>query len=77
LHHDNGKWREIWQRAFGGDMEKPIAKSKSPINPRLLDGYRHELGSLIDAGDSDDLVLHLIASPYGQKYSCGATVVSE
>jgi len=62
LRHDNGKRREIWQRAFGGDVKKPIAKSSSPVNPRLLDGYRHELGSLIDAGETDDLVLHLIAS---------------
>jgi CRISPR-associated endonuclease/helicase Cas3 len=61
--HDQGKHREVWQRAFGGDMDKPIAKSKAPVNLRLLDGYRHELGSLLDAGaESDDLVLHLIAS---------------
>jgi CRISPR-associated endonuclease/helicase Cas3 len=63
LLHDKGKGREVWQRAFGGSMGKPIAKSKAPVNARLLDGYRHELGSLVDAGaESDDLVLHLVAS---------------
>jgi CRISPR-associated endonuclease/helicase Cas3 len=60
--HDNGKRREIWQRAFGGDIKAPIAKSKSPVNPRLLDGYRHELGSLVESDERDDLILHLIAS---------------
>jgi CRISPR-associated endonuclease/helicase Cas3 len=63
LVHDQGKHREVWQRAFGGNMDKPIAKSKAPVSPRLLDGYRHELGSLVDAGaEGDDLALHLIAS---------------
>ena len=63
--HDNGKRRRVWQRAFGGDIDAPIAKSKLPVNTRLLDGYRHELGSLVDAeagGEIDDLILHLIAS---------------
>jgi CRISPR-associated endonuclease/helicase Cas3 len=62
--HDGGKAREIWRRAFTGKTEGPaLAKSKAPGNMRLLDGYRHELGSLVDAGDErDDLVLHLIAS---------------
>ena len=60
--HDEGKRREVWQRAFGGSMDKPIAKSKAPVNLRLLDGYRHELGSLVDAAEDDGLVLHLIAS---------------
>jgi CRISPR-associated endonuclease/helicase Cas3 len=62
LRHDSGKGREIWQRAFGGDVKAPIAKSSSPVNLRLLGGYRHELGSLIDVSETDDLVLHLIAS---------------
>lgn len=65
--HDSGKQRPVWQRAMGGTMENPIAKSKAPVNVRLIDGYRHELGSLLDAasqsGDSkDDLLLHLVAS---------------
>ncbi|MGC1719691.1 MAG: type I-U CRISPR-associated helicase/endonuclease Cas3, partial [Isosphaeraceae bacterium] len=40
LMHDQGKRREVWQRAFGGNMDKPIAKSKAPVNLRFLDGYR-------------------------------------
>lgn len=63
LLHDRGKRRDVWQRAFGANTNEPIAKSKAPMNTRLLDGYRHELGSLVDAGEeSDDLVLHLVAS---------------
>lgn len=65
--HDKGKHRPNWQRAMGGSMEHPIAKSKAPVNLRLIDRYRHELGSIIDAlsgGEEsmDDLVLHLVAS---------------
>jgi hypothetical protein len=61
--HDAGKARDVWQNAFGGSKDEPIAKSKAAVNLRLLNGYRHEFGSLIDARDEgDDLVLHLIAS---------------
>jgi CRISPR-associated endonuclease/helicase Cas3 len=64
--HDNGKDREIWQLAMGGSPEHPLAKTKQPVNPRLIGGYRHELGSLLDLldenGERDDLLLHLIAS---------------
>jgi CRISPR-associated helicase Cas3 len=65
--HDSGKGREVWQRAMGGTVDRPLAKTVAPVNPRLIDGYRHELGSVVDAvkgpeGLSDDLLLHLIAS---------------
>ena len=65
--HDSGKNRRVWQLAMGGTTEKPIAKTKAPVNLRLIGGYRHELGSLLDAvsqpdGSLDDLVLHLVAS---------------
>jgi CRISPR-associated endonuclease/helicase Cas3 len=65
--HDGGKHRPVWQGAMGGSMEKPLAKTKQPVNLRLIDGYRHELGSLLDAlsscdKPSDDLLLHLVAS---------------
>jgi CRISPR-associated endonuclease/helicase Cas3 len=65
--HDNGKRRRVWQLAMGGTVENPLAKTKAPVNLRLIDGYRHELGSLLDAvsqpdGSVDDLVLHLVAS---------------
>ena len=65
--HDSGKQRPVWQRAMGGTMENPLAKSKAPVNVRLIDGYRHELGSLLhvvsqSGGTVDDLLLHLVAS---------------
>lgn len=61
--HDDGKRHEIWQRAMGGSMDEPIAKSRAPVNIKLINGYRHELGSLLKTGEEcDDLLLHLIAS---------------
>jgi CRISPR-associated endonuclease/helicase Cas3 len=63
--HDAGKARSVWQRAMGGSSEKPLAKTKLPVNLRLIDGYRHELGSVLDAlsaDHADDLLLHLVAS---------------
>ena len=65
--HDGGKHRPVWQGAMGGSMENPLAKTKQPFNLRLINGYRHELGSLLDAlspcdGPVDDLLLHLVAS---------------
>ncbi|MDQ2844280.1 MAG: type I-U CRISPR-associated helicase/endonuclease Cas3 [Acidobacteriota bacterium] len=60
--HDQGKNREVWQRAMGGSMDEPLAKSKRPANLKLIAGYRHELGSLREAGcEHDDLALHLTA----------------
>jgi CRISPR-associated endonuclease/helicase Cas3 len=65
--HDGGKHRTVWQGAMGGSMDHPLAKTKQPVNLRLINGYRHELGSLLDAISScdkpvDDLLLHLVAS---------------
>lgn len=72
--HDIGKARRLWQRSVGNtDPERPLAKSK-----RLLDvtGYRHELGSVIDAErnrllaelepEERELALHLIAAHHGR-----------
>ena len=73
--HDEGKdfWR--WQRAFNAPRDAVYAKTKGPANLRLLDGYRHEFGSLVkidsDAefqrlpGDLQDLLLHLVAAHHG------------
>jgi CRISPR-associated endonuclease/helicase Cas3 len=36
-----------WQRAFNAPKDGVYAKTEGPINYRLLDGYRHELGSLL------------------------------
>jgi CRISPR-associated endonuclease/helicase Cas3 len=73
--HDEGKdfWR--WQRAFNAPRGAVYAKTKGPANLKLLDGYRHEFGSLIkiegDAefqrlpSDLQDLLLHLVAAHHG------------
>lgn len=74
--HDEGKRPERWQRAFKAPIDgRPYAKTKGPIDFDLLDGYRHELGSLpyVEAHndfkalgtDDQDFVLHLIAAHHG------------
>lgn len=74
--HDEGKRSERWQRAFNARASgRPYAKTRGPVNVRLLDGYRHELGSVLHASrdpefmaldsESQDLVLHLIAAHHG------------
>lgn len=73
--HDEGKRSDRWQRAFAAPADGSYAKTKGPVNVRLLDGYRHELGSLLAAQKDDrvlalddherDLVLHLIAAHHG------------
>lgn len=88
--HDEGKKAERWQRAFRAarDVKQlglagPLAKTRGPIDHGILDGYRHELGSLpfaeahadISALPEDwrDLVLHLIAAHHGQARPAIAT----
>lgn len=77
LLHDEGKKAERWQRAFkapgGGDPA--YAKTTSRPNVAMLDGYRHEFGSLPYAEVHPrvnglptalrDLCLHLIAAHHG------------
>ncbi|GDY13104.1 type I-U CRISPR-associated helicase/endonuclease Cas3 [Planctomycetota bacterium] len=74
--HDEGKRSARWQRAFKAPLDgRPYAKTKGPIDFDLLDGYRHELGSLpyVEAHDEfkklapndQDFVLHLIAAHHG------------
>lgn len=74
--HDEGKRPERWQRAFSAERGAIYAKTRGPIDQQLLDGYRHEFGSLPYAekdeafqrlpDDLKDLVLHLIAAHHGQ-----------
>jgi CRISPR-associated endonuclease/helicase Cas3 len=73
--HDEGKRAQRWQRVFNAPTDGVYAKTEGPINYRLLDGYRHEFGSLLRVenderirklSDEDrDLVLHLIAAHHG------------
>lgn len=73
--HDEGKRADRWQRAFHAPQDGLYAKTEGPIDYRLLDGYRHELGSLLRIenderirklpADHRDLVLHLIAAHHG------------
>jgi len=73
--HDEGKRAARWQRAFNAPTDGAYAKTEGPINYRLLDGYRHELGSLLRVenderiqklSDEDrDLALHLVAAHHG------------
>ncbi len=73
--HDEGKQAKRWQRAFNATSDGVYAKTRGPINFALLDGYRHEFGSLPFAAkdarlralpaDLQDLALHLIAAHHG------------
>jgi CRISPR-associated endonuclease/helicase Cas3 len=73
--HDEGKRAKRWQRSFNAPEGGPYAKTKGPINYALLDGYRHELGSLPRAQTDErvkglpdelrDLALHLITAHHG------------
>lgn len=73
--HDEGKQARGWQRAFNAPADAVYAKTRGPMNTALLDGYRHEFGSLpIAAADPgfrelpaelQELALHLIAAHHG------------
>ncbi len=73
--HDEGKRATRWQRAFHAPKDGVYAKTEGPIDYRMLDGYRHELGSLLRIENDErirklpeehrDLVLHLIAAHHG------------
>lgn len=75
--HDEGKRAANWQKAFNAPASGgPFAKTPGPISQSLLDGYRHEFGSLPGvAADAEfltlpndelrDLALHLVAAHHG------------
>jgi len=71
--HDRGKDRPVWQRYACNTNSEPLAKSRKYLHWSALGGYRHELGSLLEAAADDglnnipeaDLILHLIAAHHG------------
>ena len=66
--HDRGKAWERWQRAIGNlDASHPLGKSaRSAFSFKINDGYRHELGSVVDSGETLTLLeRHLVASHHG------------
>jgi len=73
IRHDDGKDRQIWQHyACNVDFE-PLAKSERYRHWRVLGGYRHELGSILEAMRDDsllraeepELILHVVAAHHG------------
>ena len=70
--HDNGKAAARWQNAMNAPKDGRLyAKTRGGGNLRLLEGYRHEFGSLLKAerehlpDSTRDLILHLIAAHHG------------
>jgi len=73
--HDEGKRAPRWQRAFHAPSGEPYAKTLGRPDLSLLEGYRHELGSLPHAevharvralpDDLRELCLHMIAAHHG------------
>ena len=76
--HDEGKRTRRWQRAFNAPREdRPYAKTPGPLNRHVLDGYRHEFQSMLDAETNGlrgvdrssprfELALHMIAAHHGR-----------
>jgi CRISPR-associated endonuclease/helicase Cas3 len=64
--HDRGKANELWQRAMGGSVNAPLAKTTGGGAPLLLAGFRHELASLVEVPkDAGELALYLVGSHHG------------
>lgn len=73
--HDRGKDRRRWQRAIFNTSGEALAKpGPRGMNARVLGGYRHEFGSLLEAAVDPEicnhlergLILHLIAAHHGR-----------
>ena len=73
IRHDDGKDRRIWQHYASNLDFEPLAKSERYRHWSVLGGYRHELGSMLDAMRDDslrssedrELILHVIAAHHG------------
>lgn len=71
-YHDHGKQRQLFQRILrNADYPNTILAKSALAGRRLLETYRHEFGSLLDAeqedlGEHRDLILHLIAAHHGR-----------
>lgn len=66
--HDRGKAWARWQRAIGNtDLDHPLGKSVAQrFDHRLNDGYRHELGSLLEMHASTPVLqTHLVGTHHG------------
>ena len=75
--HDDGKRAPRWQRAFNAPSKGgPFAKTPGPLNRHVLDGYRHEFQSMLDAEKNGldgldrsdprfELALHMVAAHHG------------
>lgn len=79
--HDTGKNRSLWQQVMNAPTDGgPWAKTAGGGNPRKLEGYRHEFGSLMDIVNDEtsepaiaalsaqerDILMHLVAAHHGR-----------
>lgn len=77
-YHDVGKKRKHWQACMRVEPGKLLAKTGNRMKPLPLGGFRHELASVVDCAERDeikghvekDLILHLIASHHGWSRPC-------
>jgi CRISPR-associated endonuclease/helicase Cas3 len=63
--HDIGKQHPNWQRAFGnngGRLIAKLAKGRRVIRQNILAGLRHEFVSVLESANEDPLVLQLVSA---------------
>jgi CRISPR-associated endonuclease/helicase Cas3 len=63
--HDIGKEHPNWQRAFGnngGRLIAKLAKGRRVIRQNILAGLRHELVSVLESANEDPLVLQMVSA---------------
>ena len=74
-HHDDGKAHPVWQASVGAPKDVILAKTTGAGAKKIANGYRHELGSLLDPAlaealahlpdDLRELGYHLVVSHHG------------